>query len=151
MYREGPNGFNVPYGHYKTTPTIATREDIDRVSSLIQKVKFFHMGFSDSILRVDDGDFVYLDPPYAPETTTSFVNYTKEGFDLDDHKCLFEETVKCGERGAKFTMSNAKVSLVEDYFKIFNYMEIKARRAINSKNPGSSTLELIIDNHSNHI
>ena len=35
MYREGPKGYNVPYGHYKTTPTIITREDLDVVSDLI--------------------------------------------------------------------------------------------------------------------
>ena len=148
MYREGPNGFNVPYGHYKTTPTIIARDDLDRISNMIQKVNFKHLGFKESMQEVETGDFVYLDPPYAPETKTSFVKYTKEGFTLDDHKLLFSEIIKCNNRGVKFTLSNSKVTLVEDHFKQFNCVEIRAKRAINSKNPGSSAIELIIDNHS---
>ena len=35
MYREGPNGYNVPYGHYKKTPTIITRIELDKISELI--------------------------------------------------------------------------------------------------------------------
>ena len=43
-----------------------------------------------------------------------------------------------------FVMSNAKVDLVTDYFKDYNCVDITARRAINSKNPGSTTTEVII-------
>jgi len=43
-------------------------------------------------------------------------------------------------------MSNAKVKLVTDAFKDFNCKNIVARRAINSKNPGSKTMEVIIYN-----
>ena len=43
-------------------------------------------------------------------------------------------------------MSNAKVDLVTENFKDYNIEDIKARRAINSKNPGASTTEVIIYN-----
>ena len=43
-------------------------------------------------------------------------------------------------------MSNAKVDLVIDNFKDYNCQDIVARRAINSKNPGSNTIEVIIYN-----
>ena len=63
MYRESSNGFNVPYGHYKTTPTFITREHLDEISDLIQNVHFIHSDFRDSIKKIKKGDFVYLDPP----------------------------------------------------------------------------------------
>ena len=46
VYREGPNGFNVPFGHYKKTPTIITEENIHIISKLIEKVKFKSKVFS---------------------------------------------------------------------------------------------------------
>ena len=41
-------------------------------------------------------------------------------------------------------MSNAKVELVTENFKDYNCEDIKARRAINSKKPESTTTEVII-------
>jgi len=144
MYREGPNGYNVPYGHYKKTPSIISKSDLDYISCLIKDVEFIHSDFKDSIKNIKDGDFVYLDPPYAPINENSFVGYVADGFNLEDHKLLFSEIKKLNN--AKFAMSNAKVKLVTDAFKNYNCEEIIARRAINSKKPGSTTTEVIIYN-----
>jgi len=144
MYREGPNGYNVPYGHYKETPTIISKTDLDYISDLIKDVKFKHNSFTDSIKNVKDGDFVYLDPPYAPENSKSFVGYNADGFNLETHKLLFNEIKKI--KNIKFVMSNSKVDIVTNSFKDYNCHEIVARRAINSKNPGSTTKEVIIYN-----
>lgn len=144
MYREGPKGYNVPYGHYKTTPKIITREELNEVSKLIKDVEFIHSDFRVSIKNVKQGDFVYLDPPYAPESSNSFVGYVADGFGLQTHKTLFSEIKKLSN--VKFIMSNSKVDLVTESFKDYNCEEVKARRAINAKKPGSTTTEVIIYN-----
>ena len=146
MYREGPNGFNIPYGHYKKTPTIITKEELDSVSDLIQNVEFIQCDFNDSIKQPKEGDYVYLDPPYAPENDKSFVGYTKDGFGLEAHKSLFDAITELDKKNIRFAMSNAKVDLVVDHFKDYKHEDIVARRAINSKKPGSTTTEVIIYN-----
>jgi DNA adenine methylase len=146
MYREGPNGFNIPYGHYKKTPSIVTKKELDEISNLIKNVEFIVSDFNNSIKNVKEGDFVYLDPPYAPENKKSFVGYTAEGFSLETHNKLFNEVKQFNNKNIKFIMSNAKVELVLNNFNNYNCEEIKARRAINSKNPESTTIEVIIYN-----
>ena len=144
MYREGPNGYNVPYGHYKKTPTIISEKDLNYISDLIKDVEFRHSSFTESIKNIKKSDFVYLDPPYVPENKKSFVGYNVDGFTLETHKLLFEEIKKLNN--IKFVLSNAKVELVVDNFKDYKCENIKARRAINSKNPGDTTTEVIIYN-----
>ena len=90
MYREGPHGYNVPYGHYKKTPTIITKKDLNYISDLIKNVEFIQSDFGTSIKNIKDGDFVYLDPPYAPENKKSFVGYVSDGFSLETHNKLFK-------------------------------------------------------------
>jgi DNA adenine methylase len=143
IYREGPNGYNVPYGHYAKTPQVITESQLSDISSLIKDVKFIHSDFSNSIKNVTEGDFVYLDPPYAPENNTSFVGYNADGFGLNKHIELFDEIKKLK---TKFVMSNSKVELVTEAFNDYNTIDIKARRAINSKKPESVTTEVIIYN-----
>jgi hypothetical protein len=64
---------------------------------------------------------------------------------LDKHNQLFEK-IKEIKNKAKFIMSNAKVELVMDAFDAYNIDVVKARRAINSKDPGKGTEEVIIYN-----
>jgi DNA adenine methylase len=84
LYREGPNGFNVPFGHY-ANPSVYDAEELLHISEIIQGVTFTCCDFSAALSIVNAGDFVYLDPPYAPESATSFVGYTDHGFSLEMH------------------------------------------------------------------
>ena len=144
MYREGPNGYNVPYGHYKKVPTIVTKDELDKISHMIKDVEFIHLGFEHSIKKAKEGDFVYLDPPYAPENDKSFVGYVAGGFDMKKHEELFNETKGLPEKNIAFVMSNSNVNMVTKFFADFRIEDIKARRAINAKAPGSTTTEVII-------
>jgi len=143
MHREGPNGYNVPFGHYKTTPTIISEHDMTYISLLIQDVEFKCCNWKESLLNTKKDDFIYMDPPYAPLNSKSFVGYTSDGFTIEDHKQLFDKIISLD---ANFLMSNSKVELVMIYFKDYTYEEIVARRAINSKNPGSTAVEILVHN-----
>ena len=144
MYREGPKGFNVPYGHYKKTPTIIKKEELDYISNLIKDVIFIHSDYKLSLKKINQNDFVYLDPPYAPETKNSFVGYSADGFTQDNHSELFAMIKNINE--AKFLLSNSNVELVVTSFKNYSIKKIDARRAINARKPGSKTKEVLIYN-----
>ena len=150
LYREGPNGFNVPYGHYKSTPSCISKDELKIISELIKDVEFKCLDFKESLKNIQNNDFMYLDPPYAPENNTSFVNYVKDGFKIDDHNLLFKEINKLNEeKEIKLLMSNAKVDLVLNSFSdssCYKIEDILCKRAINSKNPDSKAMEVLIKN-----
>ena len=147
IYRESANGFNVPYGNYKKV-TFLDSTHIRAVSELIQEVQFVHASFQESLLQLESGDFVYLDPPYAPENDTSFVSYTANGFDLDKHKLLFRLCTEMKGKDVRMLMSNADVKLVNDSFPktLYATQRISCRRAIHAKNPETRTNEVLIRN-----
>ncbi len=159
VYREGPNGFNVPYGNYPN-PGILDEEHLRGVSELIQDVKFKVQSYESALKKVQlgqapalvsspeermvhVGDFVYLDPPYAPENEKSFVGYTEKGFTLEDNNKLF---TLCKKMPGQFLMSNADVQLVRNAFLAdrFETEVVECRRAINSKKPDAKTNEVLI-------
>lgn len=150
VFRVGPNGFNVPYGHYNN-PEIINKQHLDETHGLIQNVIFESCDFNTSLTTtsIQPNDYVYLDPPYAPETETSFVGYTKNGFNIDNHNELFEIIHKLTQGNKKIMLSNSDVSLVRDNFKNhkYNMTTILCKRTINCKNPEARTNEVIIKNY----
>jgi DNA adenine methylase len=156
MYREGPNGFNIPFGNYKN-PVILHEDHIREVSDLIQNVVFSVASFNVALEATSSNgagaDFVYMDPPYAPESDTSFVGYTNDGFSFADHDRLFQVCHRLTDEKpstrVRVLMSNAAVSLVTSAFPAPKYttMVISCRRAIHSKNPETRTNEVLIRNY----
>lgn len=145
LYRVGKNGFNVPYGHYKN-PSIADENELIKISKLIKNVIFETCDFETSLKNIKDGDFAYLDPPYAPVSDKSFVGYNADGFSMAQHQKLFQMCKDLKNKKIKFMMSNAHVpSVIKEFPESkFSVQVIECRRAINSKNPSKKTKEVII-------
>jgi DNA adenine methylase len=151
LFRLGPHGFNVPYGHYKN-PEIINLIHLEEMSKLIKDVIFECIDYKICLekisKKIDKNDFIYMDPPYAPENDKSFVSYTETGFNKENHLKLFEIYNNLSKE-LKLMMSNSDVKLVRDNFssEVLNIKSIVCKRKINSKNPESKTKELIIKNY----
>jgi DNA adenine methylase len=152
IYRVGPNGFNVPYGNYNN-PEIINKEHFDKIHCLIQNVIFDCIDYRETmdIKNIDKDDFLYLDPPYAPEKKTSFVGYTENGFTIENHTKLFHFIHILTENNIKCILSNSDVELVRENFikEKYSIESLLCKRKINSKKPNSKSKEVIIQNYNN--
>jgi DNA adenine methylase len=151
VFRMGPNGFNVPYGHYNN-PEIINKVHLEEIHHLLQNVIFECCDFtvSLSLTNIEPHDFVYLDPPYAPQSNSkSFVGYTENGFNIEQHKNLFNLIHNLTDTNKKIMVSNADVNLVRENFPIekYNILSILCKRSIHSKNPETKAKEVIIMNY----
>lgn len=153
LYRVNSKGkFNVPLGRY-VNPNIINKENLLAVSKILQskEISIKCQDFEDALKNVGSGDFVYLDPPYQPvSTTANFTSYTGDDFDFNDQKRLFTKFKSLDKKGAKVLLSNSKSKEILTLFKEFSdgIIEINANRFINSisrKRTGHT--ELIIKNY----
>ena len=152
LYRVNSKGkFNVPVGRY-VNPNIISKENLLAVSDVLQSkdISIKCQDFEDA-LKVGPGDFVYLDPPYQPvSTTASFTSYTDSDFDFSDQERLFVKFKSLDKKGAKVLLSNSTSDKILELFKEFSdgIIKIDANRFINSvsqKRTGHT--ELLIKNY----
>ena len=148
LYRVNKKGqFNVPFGKYKNVDFIQ-EELLKSCSIALEKAIILNCDFETSVEASTDGDFVMFDPPYLPlNTTSNFVNYTTDGFGINDHKRLAHTVTKLTERGVKVIVCNSDTPLTKEIFSNFKFNEVKMARAINS-NPEKrgKVSELVITN-----
>ncbi len=149
LYRENRDGeFNVPYGHYKN-PKICDSNHLEEVNKLFSNnnIKFRQGTFAD--IELSKGDFVYFDPPYHP-VDGSFVSYCGQ-WTAKNEKVLREMCDTLEESEIKFVQSNAKCKYMRDNYDTYTIKEIKCKRRINSKKPGSTCVEYLITNNSSNM
>lgn len=133
LYRvNGKGQFNVSFGDY-TDPVIVNEVALRNASEAFKYANIFNGDFELVLNNVKEGDFVYLDPPYVPLSTTScFTKYTSGSFTIDDQKRLKNLFDLLKERGCYVMLSNSDTDFVKELYFDCNIKKISAIRAINS-------------------
>ena len=150
LYRVNKKGaFNVPWNNKQSGDSIS-EDNLREISDYLRNndVIILQGDFEDSCCSVEKRDFVYFDSPYVPESdTANFTDYTKTGFDYEDHVRLSKLFKELSARGAMVMLSNNNVPLVHELYKGFNIYETDVARMINRNADKRKGKEVIITNY----
>lgn len=150
LFRVNAQGqFNVPYGRYKN-PNIVNEEVLRADSKFLNKstIKILKGDFEHSVKNAKKGDFIYLDPPYAPlvEDTHNFVGYTLNGFGYEEQLRLRDLFIKLDKKGCYVMLSNSSSKIIHELYK--DYAEtteiVGATRMVNSKASGRGKVDEVL-------
>ena len=145
LYRENQSGgFNVPIGRY-SNPDWVRADEVRVVSDTFQDTEILNRDFEYIIDRAEEGDLVYLDPPYEPMSATEyFTSYSKEGFGKEDQERLLKTAKELDENGVYVILSNSGVTY-DMYDKAGFHVEVEgATRSINSDETNRGEVDEII-------
>lgn len=148
LFRLNSRGeFNVPFGKYRL-PSLPSGSQIMEASEALQSARILQSDFEEVLRLTRSGDFVYLDPPYAPLSRTSaFTNYGSNGFDQKDQERLAGCVKRIDQRGVYFVLSNSSAPEIINLYSGFNFRTVGVSRAINSRSELRGPVnELIITN-----
>ena len=140
--------FNVPAGRY-AQPKIVDPAGLRAASAALALAELRCGGFEHLLAWARPGDFIYLDPPYAPRSATScFTTYAEEGFGNKDQEELSEIYRVLDRRGCKLMLSNSDVPLIRALYANWRIDTIEAARAVNCNAQGRGKVsELVIRNY----
>jgi DNA adenine methylase len=144
LYRVNQKGqFNVPFGKRKNINF--DYYNIMEVSCALQGVHIIHEYYTLTRITAVAGDLVYFDPPYDPVAKGSFTNYTKLGFDREQHTWLANLFAELANRGVHVVLSNSDTPFIRELYQGFKITEVKASRSIGGKGASREKVgELII-------
>ncbi len=158
LFRVNAQGaFNVPAGRHGSL-TICDADNLRRLSRALARpgVTLDVRPFADALADAGRGDFVYLDPPYAPVSRTAqFTSYTASGFGPAEQAQLQGIVIELARRGAHVLLSNSVAPEIRRLYADsvearragLKATTVRARRAINSRATGrGAVLEYLITN-----
>lgn len=139
LWRENSKtgAMNVPWGDRKFRGF--SDSDLEGISTVLQGSNIQHCDFRALLANTQEGDFVYLDPPYLPifskpgiekEPTAKFNKYTAKTFELPDLVELAKICNDLSERGVSWIMSNRDTEGVRDLFSKHQVVSFTAHRAL---------------------
>lgn len=149
LYRVNRRGeFNVPFGRHHN-PTICAADNLRAVSRALQGVALLAGDFTRCLEAAAAGDFVYLDPPYDPlSSTANFTSYTSDDFGAADQRRLADLFRELDRRGCYVMLSNSSTPFIREIYEGYEQVEVQAIRAISSKGDARGPIpELLVMNY----
>lgn len=156
LFRQNKKGeFNVPFGRYNN-PKICDKHNLEHVNKALKDTEILMSDFLHSEIHVDEGTFVYLDPPYKPLSKTSnFTAYSKDGFDDVDQINLATYFKMMDRRGSYLMLSNSdpknndpEDDFFDELYSGYSIERVPAKRNINRNADDRGILnELIVRNY----
>lgn len=149
LYRVNSKGeFNVPFGNYKN-PKIVDEETLMACAKTLKNANLICGDFEIIKNYVKENDFVYFDPPYMPiNSTSSFTNYTNNGFDKEEQKRLKRFFDYLTDKNVYCMLSNSYTDFIINLYHAYRIHIVKAPRAINCKSEGRGKIkEVVITNY----
>jgi DNA adenine methylase len=143
LFRVNASGaFNVPAGRYER-PRIVDRSRLLQVSQAFSspRVRLEYGSFETVDALAGPGDFLYVDPPYAPVSrTANFTGYTSSPFDIRHQRRLQQLVLSLARRGSYVLLSNSTAreivglydSNAERAARVCARIRVESRRAVNS-------------------
>jgi DNA adenine methylase len=156
LYRVNSRGdYNEPHGRY-VRPDICNEGVLMAAHHVLQGAEIRTGSYENVDDVIDEGAFVYLDPPYRPlPGTSSFTDYIQKAtFGDTDQETLGNWFATWHERGAGLMLSNSDPKATDstddffdDLYSEFEIHRILANRAINSDGGGRGPItEILVTN-----
>ncbi len=148
LYRVNGKGlFNVPYNQSKCASV--DEKLIMDISQVLQGVTILEGDFEDACADAQQGDFIFLDSPYAPLNPASFESYTKEGFDMESHRRLARLYDDLTAKGCFCMLTNHNTDFINTLYgnKGYKIDVVSVKRLINSDASNRVGEEVIIYNY----
>jgi len=148
LYRVNGKGlFNVPYNNSRRSSV--DEKSIMEISEYLRNVRIISGDFEVACEGAGEGDFVFIDSPYAPLNPTSFESYTKEGFDIESHRRLANLFDELTARGCYCMLTNHNTELINELYgnKGYTIDVVSVKRMINSDASNRVGEEVIICNY----
>jgi DNA adenine methylase len=130
IYRTNSSGkFNVPYGQPKRPPRINI-EALLAISHGLKRATLLHSDFENILQEAQQGDFVYLDPPYALSKRRVFAEYHPDSFSDIDLERLDEALCDLQKRQVHFVVSYADCAEGRKLVSRWKWRRVRTKRNV---------------------
>jgi len=150
LYRVNRKGhFNVPIGNRLPTQ-LWDSSDLERTAKRLQRTTLRSSDFGYVLRDIQEGDFVFLDPPYpkGARGRLGFNRYSSVVFSYQHHKRLSEWVEKLHKRGVKVMLTISESQLLAIYPKFLSRHAVTSNSLISCNGATRGRVrEIILTNY----